>query len=211
MKILLIVPDLNNTFVEYILCKNNDADLVIQTFGCNTNVDKFDMVYVYPGACRSKISNDTIVDMLPDNITSLLFNNSAMLLLYHHYSCDYSAITLLYRVVTASLLRHPYGMLGMLSLYPVCEKHNINTGMINFIMMCNSTIVCFVAGQGVTDDVRMLMPVIPTGPGIQSNFNIQSFLNCDYFTIEQIKELGDQFWNLQFYHVWDSFYDQVYR
>lgn len=207
-----MVYDAHCAFVNYLSEKNSHTELEIHAFDTDVAPDEFDAIFIYPGDTKNVLSDTSIVEMLPNHITSILKNNRrAMLLICHHYSCDYSDITFTKRVVTKSLLINPYHMLKLLSELPVYEKSQINTTVKNCILSCNGKIVCCLARTQVSDTTRQLMPIIPIHPSVESNFNILSFLRRKYVNVLDIKALGDVFWDLQFYFIWDSFYDQIHR
>lgn len=213
MKILLLVPNLHIGLVEYLKERNSydGTELEIHQFDSGTDESQFDTIFIFPGDTRGVLKDQDIVDTLPDKIAWLFMHNTnVILLLRHHYSCDYSHITFPNRVVTKSLLLHPYYMLKMLVDLPVYEKSQLNTSIKSCILSCDNKIVCCITSTELSDTMQKLMPIIPTRPDVKSNFDINSFLRHEYLSIRQIKELGDQFWDLQFYFVWDNFYDQVY-
>jgi hypothetical protein len=213
MKILVLVPNKKIPFVETLLSRNKIADSKIDiiSFRHKFDVNKFNLVYVYPGNWESLTNNTSIKNALPIDVYRLVTRKQATLMLEPHYTADYTNISIRHIVVPTNLLLDPYNMLYALSQYPVYEKHEIKNDSNNFMLSINKKILCYVTRDTTVDSrLQKLMPIIPTSPAAKSNFAIESFFRKSYVSISDLKATGDFFWKLQCYYVWGSFYDTVY-
>jgi hypothetical protein len=212
MKILLLVPDKTDAFVEYATLNTElcDQKVTIVRFRDLADINKYDAIFVYPGSGFSGVNTSTFKRAIPSRIYSILTHDNATVIFKYHYDCNYKGISNTHRVVPKQLMMNPYATLYALSNYEVYEKYQVQSK--RFILSVNNTIACFVTCDGNFDKtIASVMPVIPTSDKYKANFEIEAFFRKAYLTISELQQIGDFFWKIQHYQVWDSFYDFLCR
>lgn len=210
MKILLIVPVEEDVLVRY---AKEDADIDVKntTQIQMSDANKYDLVYLYPGILTGKITNRSVIKSLGIPAFRIATHHGGIVLFQHRYDADYSGINnVKFRVINISLMVHPRKMLEVLSQYPVVNKQQLAGINENCIYAIDNKILCFIAFTDPGDVVNGIMPVVPVNETVSSNFNFDEFFNCKHMSKSDFLSLGNEFWRLQVYRVWDSFYDTVY-
>lgn len=210
MKILLIVPVKEDVLVRY---AKEDSELDVKNTAQirMSDVNKYDLIYLYPGILSDKVTNRSIIKSLGIPAFRIATHHGGIVLFQHRYDADYSGINNVhFRVINISLMRHPHKMLTALSQYRVVNKQQLASIEENCIYAIDNKILCFVAFTDPDDDVNGIIPVVPVGETVSANFNFVEFFNCEHMTKSDFLSLGNEFWRLQVYRVWESFYDKVY-
>ena len=210
MKILLIVPNKEDVLVRY---AKEDSELDVKNTAHirMSDVNKYDLIYLYPGILSDKVTNRSIIKSLGIPAFRIATHHGGIVLFQHRYDADYSGINnVQFRVINISLMRHPHKMLAVLSQYPVVNKQQLASIEENCIYAIDNKILCFIAFTDPGDVVNSIMPVVPVNETVSANFNFDEFFNCEHMSKSDFLSLGNEFWRLQVYRVWESFYDKVY-
>jgi len=218
MNILLLMPMLDDEETTYIreqsdhtLNVYNDIDdtLTIECidFTLTMSHNEFDVIYVYLPAIKNIVTDDLVIekigkkyfDVLPAKFTILITD---------HYSTEISNTTLPIIMVTRSLFTNPAIMLAAFENFPVVSKHDSHLHR-SFIFSHNSIPLFIATADEIDHHTKSRIPVLAMSSDVESNFDTNLFFNSDYISDEQLKELGDTFWQKQYYNIWSSFYDQA--
>lgn len=211
MKILLLTQTVENSLIQFIK-DNNDSELLdIKEFTDEFYLERYDRVFVYPGEFDGTVTNAKIKKTIPRNLYLLVRQNKATVLIEHHYSAEYSGLTLSHRVISRALVFNAYPALKMISTYPVYINSDLDSVKENFLLGVRNQAVCFVAFTEPSKEIYKAIPVIPAQKGIDSNIDMQTFFNSDFVTIEQLQEIGHTYWRLQYYYIWGNFNDTIRR
>ena len=209
MKILLLVPDFYSHLPSHVISHLTGADnnLYVKTFEYQFDANAYDVVYFFPGQMYGDITNKRIEEKIGPCYFEIARRCNTILLIHNHYSCTYHHLTLPNRVVSEVLFSKPYHMLMLLYKYPLLTKSEIDIdNYATFILVDHGAIMCLVTAVEIPDVEKQLMPLVPLSHDISSNFEITDFFNDTYLDLGNLKEISSRFWEMQFYHVWESFY-----
>tara|TARA_B100000929_G_scaffold291159_1_gene288501 strand:- start:1444 stop:2073 length:630 start_codon:yes stop_codon:yes gene_type:complete len=206
MKILVLTESKEFSIVKFIADHNQSTDFVIAEFRDNINISEFDSVFIFGGSFDKEVTDSNLKAVLPIEMFRLLKRKQAKLLIEHHYNASYNKITVPFRVVSRALIFNVYPAFKILSNYTVCSNSSLDASK-NFLYGVRNQAVCFIAHEEPPNEIYETMPVIPLAKGIKSNIDMESFFGNQCIDMDFLKEVGETFWRLQYYHIWGSFND----